>query len=94
MTEAEAKKAFVGINFDEMNAKVTECMMDIVQLHNPEDGHLLFKKAHERFTHDELTFLVCMHIAERFKEFLQKHSSKLRAGSPVDFDVFLSNLKK
>lgn len=96
MTSEEAKAQYNNIDFKAMNQKIVVSMMEIVQLPSPDEAHTLFHKVIERFTHDELAFLTCNHIAEKFRDILarmgEQQSNKPIMGS--NFEEFFNNMKK
>lgn len=95
MTEEENKERYKNIDFQALNAKVVNSMMEVVRLPSPEEAHTLFHKVKERFTEDELVFLTCTHIAESLKKILEKVESEFgKNNNPTNFEKFFNNLKK
>ena len=96
MTSEEAKVKYNSIDFKSMDERIIVSMMEIIHLSHPEEAYTLFHKVIERFSKDELAFLACTHIAEKFKELLDSFN-KQKENKPIlgsSFDDFFNNLKK
>jgi hypothetical protein len=98
MTNEEHRKQYDCIDFTALNHKVITSMMDIVQLPSPDESFTLFCKVKERFTEDEMAFLVCTHVAEKFRDILQKMATSGKMNdTPLTaegFERFFNNMKK
>ena len=70
MTLEEDKKIYENLDFKSITKKVQDSMIDIISVSGPEEGYTLFHKVKERFTHDELAFVVNVHVAEGLRDIL------------------------